>query len=347
MPLVDALSLPGSERVRLTFGRGFFPVVAVTNDGALLAVYRDGGGHGGHGGFLIASRSEDAGATWSDAVTVVKTEEYDDRNPALGVAADGTATVAYLANGSYGFGGAHISEDRRDPKNRHTGIVHSTDGGRTWGEPMIWTDATEWDDMSPFGFIVTASDGSMAMPIYWDDRSMLLWSRDNGYTWGDLRLVANDINEAAYCVLPDGRWLCMGRNVEEPSSRMLLSRWSDDGGKTWSDSWDFYPGWRYPADLSVLSDGSVLACYGFREPPHGVRARRSTDGGRTWSKAELIIDDLSLKGDCGYPATALVDGWVVTVYYSAGDFANFTDPTQAYCEAVRYREQELIAALEA
>ena len=264
----------------------------------------------------------------------------------MGVAKDGTVTVAYHANAMYGGDGAHFTEERRDPKNLRTGIVHSTDGGRTWGEPMLWTDAAEWDGMSPYGRILTLGDGAMAMPIYWTDRSMLLWSHDGGYSWDGLTLVSEDINEAAFCVLRDGTWLCMGRNAVEPAPRMLKLRWSTDAGRTWSAPTEFFPGWRYPADLAVLSDGSVLACYGFREPPHGVRARRSADGGRTWSNTELVLYDLSLKGDCGYPSVEVVDGWVVTLYYSAGDFKNFTDPTQAYCEAVRCRESDLIAALD-
>ena len=73
MPLRDVLEFPDAERVRLTFGRGFFPVVVRADERALLTVYRDGGGHGGRGGFLVASRSEDAGHTWSEPVTVVNT----------------------------------------------------------------------------------------------------------------------------------------------------------------------------------------------------------------------------------------------------------------------------------
>jgi len=345
MSQLDVQELPGSERILLASGKGFFPRLVRTADGALLAVYRDGGGHGGHGGFLVASRSEDAGRTWSEEVTVVNTHEYDDRNPAVGVAKDGTITVAYHANGMYGGdGGSLHGGERRNPKKLHTGLVHSTGDGRTWGEPMLWTDAAEWDGMSPYGHILTLDDGRMAMPIYWD-KSFLLWSHDGGYAWGDLTRVADDINEAAYCVLPSGEWLCLGRKVREREETKMLLRRSSDGGRTWSEPTPFYPSWRYPADLVVLSDGSVLAAYGFREPPHGARARRSTDGGRTWSKRELVLDNLSPFGDCGYPSTALVDGWVVTIFYSAGRFKDFSDASQCTCQGVRYREEELIAAL--
>ncbi len=348
MSRLDVYELAGTERVTVASGRGFFPVLVKTGDGALLVVYRDGAGHGGLGGFLAAKRSEDGGRTWSEQVTVVRSREYDDRNPAVGVARDGTVTVAYLANGRYGPGGKSLAGERRDPPKRHAALVHSTDGGRTWGEPMLWTDATPWNHLSPYGQMLTLDDGGMGMCVYWD-ASYLLWSLDDGWSWGDLTLVADDVNETAYCVLPGGSptgsWLALGRKREEPTHVMMLLRRSSDGGHTWSGPVEFFPGWRFPGNLTVLSDGSVLACYGFREPPHGVRARRSPDGGRTWSERELVLDDFSWTGDCGYPSTVLVEGWLVTAYYSAGNFRNFSDPSDSTCEVVRYREHEIMAAL--
>jgi hypothetical protein len=346
MNLLNIDALASTERQFLAEGKGYFPVLTTDFDGGILAVYRDGGGHGGHGGFLVSRRSEDAGASWSDEITVVNSGEYDDRNPAVGIAHDGTAVVGYFATGQY-RDGCSLTTDRRNPASVHAGLVWSADGGRSWSEPMLWTDATEWDGMSPYGRILSFADGSMAMPIYWMDRSCMLWSRDNGRTWGDLTLIAQDINETAVLVLPSGEWMCMGRSQAEPNPVMLSCRWSNDCGATWSDAVPFLPGWRFPADLTLLSDGSVLASYGFREPPHGARARRSTDNGRTWSDREIVLHDQALTGDCGYPSTVLVDGWLVTAYYDAGDFENYYDPTHASCQVVRYREDELLEAFEA
>ena len=355
MTQVHADDLSSAERVRVSPpGAGYFPVMVNAAAGALLVVYRHGAGHMGRGGFLVSSRSEDAGRTWSEAVTVVETREYDDRNPAVGVAKDGAVSVAYHANAMYGPDGNYM-EDRRDPKAVHTGVVRSADGGRTWGQPLIWTDATEWDAMSPYGSILTLDDGTMAMPIYLDT-SWLLWSRDGGRTWGDLTPVADDINETAYCVLPareagsasvaagDAEWVCLGRLHDGGDAGCMVSRRSTDGGRTWSDRRPFLPGRRLPADLLPLGDGSVLAVYGYRDTPCGARACRLTDGGRTTSSAELVLHDGSRTGDCGYPSAARADGWVVVAFYDAGECTTY-DGANAFCDVVRLREEELIEAL--
>ena len=345
MSMIDVRSLKGAEQITVSTGKGFFPVLVKTQDEALLLVHRDGGGHGGHGGFLVAKRSEDAGRTWSDQVTIVNTREYDDRNPAVGVAADGIVVVAYFATGQYDANGDSLAHERRDPAQQHTGIVLSFDHGRTWSEPMIWTDATEWDGMSPYGRILTLTDGAMAMPIYWEERSCLLWSHDNGRTWENLTTVANDVNEVAYTALSNDSWLMLGRKCNEIEDHKMLIRHSAGRGETWSAPATMDYGWRFPADLLKLSDGSILACYGYRQPPHGARARRSVDGGKTWSEKELILYDLAPTGDCGYPSSETADRWIVTAIYDAGRFKSFTDPTQCRCIVIRYPEEELMNIL--
>jgi hypothetical protein len=335
-------ALKTAERIRVATGMGYFPVLANTADGAILAVYRAGAGHMGMGGYLVSSRSEDAGATWSEPATVVSTSEYDDRNPALGVAQDGSITVAYHANGMYDADGTYM-EDRRDPKAVHTGLVRSNDHGRTWAAPMLWTDATEWDAMSPYGRILTLSDGTMAMPIYLET-SCLLRSTNGGRSWGDLSLVGEEINETAFCVLPSGVWLSLGRLAEGGESGCMVTRTSDDGGRTWSTSTPFLTGLRLPADLLPLSNGSVLAVYGYRAAPCGARATLIHADGATVGSTELVLHDSSKSGDCGYPSAVLSDGWVVTAFYDAGECTTY-DGANSFCELVRVREDELVDAL--
>ena len=348
-------SLPSCERVRVATNKGYFPVLVETANGTLLAVFRDGAAHMGHAGFLVSSRSEDGGRTWSDPVTVVRTRQYDDRNPAVGVSAEGVVVVAYHANGLYNGEGEYLAgKERRDPAAVHTGIVRSYDGGRSWDEPMLYTDATEWDAWSPYGRIVALPGGEMLMPIYTEEAengehgAYLLRSPDGGTRWGSPSLVGRDVNELSCCVLLTGRWLAIGRLNSigaaargEGKTHSMNVRWSDDGGASWNDPVPFAPGARLPADQAVLSDGSVLAVYGYRDAPCGVRARRSNDGGETWSDNELVIHDTAKTGDCGYPSVAVKDGWIVVIFYDAGDTSGpWTESDGAFAEVVRFREED-------
>lgn len=77
------------------------------------------------------------------------------------------------------------------------------------------------------------------------------------------------------------------------------------------------PIWGYPADLHLLKDGRILASYGYRRPPYGIRACISDDQGRTWQvKNEITLRDDLPNADLRYPTTAeLADGALLTVYY--------------------------------
>ena len=103
---VDALS--STERIRVTRDSGYFPRSVVTRDGVIVIVYRAGAGHMGSGGYLASVRSEDNGRTWSEPVTVVASPPNDDRNPALGIAHDGTLICASRQTAGRGTGGNRV-----------------------------------------------------------------------------------------------------------------------------------------------------------------------------------------------------------------------------------------------
>ena len=64
-----------------------------------------------------------------------------------------------------------------------------------------------------------------------------------------------------------------------------------------------------------MRDGRVVCVYGYRMPPHGIRARVSEDGGRSWG-AELVLRDDGGSWDLGYPRVIEhEEGKLLTVYY--------------------------------
>ena len=77
--------------------------------------------------------------------------------------------------------------------------------------------------------------------------------------------------------------------------------------------------WGYPAHILTLPDGRIVATYGYRRAPMGIRATLSDDGGKTWNTNATVVlraDGRGNGSDLGYPiSTLLEDGTIVTVYY--------------------------------
>lgn len=94
---------------------------------------------------------------------------------------------------------------------------------------------------------------------------------------------------------------------------------SDDAGLTWHFICNpvAYTGEHHgkPAFLLKLKDGPLAMTYGFRSAPYGIRARLSSDEGKTWS-AEMPLRTDGGTWDLGYTRTVQRPGGkLVTVYY--------------------------------
>ena len=93
------------------------------------------------------------------------------------------------------------------------------------------------------------------------------------------------------------------------------------GGKTWSEPVNTGI-WGYPAHLLQLPGGRLLATYGYRRAPMGIRACLSLDGGKSWDVENEIVlraDGFGSGSDMGYPITRqLADGTLATIYYFNG-----------------------------
>jgi hypothetical protein len=92
---------------------------------------------------------------------------------------------------------------------------------------------------------------------------------------------------------------------------------SDDGAKMWryvsriNDHGD-------TVHLTLLQDGRLLAVYGYRRPPFGIRARVSEDFGQTWGP-ELIVRDDGGSYDLGYPRVVETEPGNVLISYYMND----------------------------
>jgi hypothetical protein len=117
----------------------------------------------------------------------------------------------------------------------------------------------------------------------------------------------------------------------ELDEKILVAVRCREEGKNWIDlysSGDRASSWEYmnrpvdntgvggnPPTLHRLPNGRLCLVYGFRDAPHGMRAKPSEDDGESWGK-EIVLRDDGGNHDLGYPRTCIrPDGKVVTVYY--------------------------------
>lgn len=67
--------------------------------------------------------------------------------------------------------------------------------------------------------------------------------------------------------------------------------------------------------LNKLQDGRLCLTYGFRAYPYSIRARLSTNNGKTWG-SQIVLREDGIDRDIGYVRSIQrPDGKVVTTYY--------------------------------
>lgn len=101
---------------------------------------------------------------------------------------------------------------------------------------------------------------------------------------------------------------------------------SEDYGKTWSVPRKLLEDrGGAPSHIMKHSSGVLVATYGYRTAPYGIKAMFSHDDGKSWDSGyDVYVNNVSL--DLGYPSSIeLDDGSILTVFYAhRPDEANAT-----------------------
>jgi hypothetical protein len=299
--------------------------------------------------------SEDAGLTWSPQSRTIYKSEYGVNDPSLTVLKDGGLLLRFVAlnimrtNEVKNLMGRHIFSHRVEHGLVTTVVgnvvCRSDEHGLTWRELCI-SDAPGLTNACSRDPILEMPDGSLLMPVYTgspqrSEIASVIRSFDQGLTWHEPTIIMCDtrgersqqqginFSETSLLHFRDGEILAMTRSDESFHTsgnqfvpvggvgELHTSR-SYDGGLSWE-----YPSrtgiFGTPGALTQIGNNILLATYGYRKIPYGIRCCLSRDAGRTWDVAnEIIIRDDAPSWDCGYPFTlSLSGGSMLTVYYLA------------------------------
>jgi hypothetical protein len=228
----------------------------------------------------------------------------------------------------------------------------SRDGGRSWGETIL-VPLDHLPATTGIQSTLVRPDGRLLMFLFSIDkdnsnrRPLVYGSANDGRTFHFMNYIVpeedplgnadGDYDDPSVAfvghrwfyprgyMLSNGRIICVMRCQRDPTGVMWSEVYdSGDGGRTWSFL-SRVNDFGAPASLVVMPDGRVVAIYGYRLMPAGIRARVSEDGGATWGR-EIIVRDDGGSWDLGYPNAWHVEGnQVGTLYY----FNSKDDPVQA------------------
>jgi hypothetical protein len=153
-----------------------------------------------------------------------------------------------------------------------------------------------------------------------EGRPLCVRTNDGGATWRLVSWIGPE--PEGFSIMPasvrlsPSEILVAVRNREGPK-RWIGAYLSDNNGESWKPLKDPVPdaGIGNPAALIRLQDGRLCLVYGYRAAPYSIRARLSSDQGRSWSN-DIVLRADGANRDIGYPRVVQrPDGKVVVLYY--------------------------------
>ncbi|MEU7058584.1 sialidase family protein [Streptomyces sp. NPDC046197] len=328
------------------------PAAVTTRRGTVLA-FAEGrqAGAGDTGNIdVVLRRSTDGGCTWGPPRVVAAGNGDTRGNPAPVVDPRTGAVVLVTSYNGGGVTEAQIMRGEVAPRQgRRVFVQRSSDDGRHFTAPREITGAVKprnwrWYATGPghavaltrgphAGRLVVPADHSAAPPRGSPDTGRearyygahAIYSDDGGRTWhlgfvDDTYDGVDNANESALAQLPDGRLYLSARNQNGSSRGNRLDSYSRDGGETLDRPYAV----QATLDDVPVVEGSVLQLPGRGAPllfcapsvPTARRAMalwRSTDGGRTFSRALTLS-----RRPAAYSDLVPVNPQTVGVLYETG-----------------------------
>jgi hypothetical protein len=281
---------PGGEQPE---GFNAFPVACHTEDGVTLVAWSHAPMSADPWTSMVCvwTRSEDEGRTWTRPECLFRKDGHSCGCVSMFAHRDWTLSALMSA--------VSAGEDLEAIPQMF--VIRSSDGGRSWSEPEAFTIAGKplsdyqerYGRISPYSPWTRLSDGTVVMTAYECnaveggnvgsnadrlDRSLLLRSTDDGYTWEEPIYFDEDNCDHNECMVAEtepGRLIAFMRTLRAP---FMWTSTSEDGGDTWTPLTQSNISAECPFLLRHSSGALVLGSRGF-----GTFLRLSFDGGRAWS----------------------------------------------------------------
>lgn len=343
-----------------------FCTVCVLPTGRWLVGFRGGPAKGSRTQRALIVISDNEGKNWSEPREVAPTVSIDGQ-------AFNWRAVSFTSLGGNRVLATLGAETTRDPflpmfNDATEGLMDmklftciSEDGGNTFSSPQRVTLGRYNDVPTPTtGASLLMPDGAWAVQFEvnkhyyeqapWQHASAIVRSTDQGKTWSEAIDIHTD---------PERRLFCWDQRIAVAGDKVVDLFWtydqkagaylnihgriSIDSGKTWGELFDTgVPG--QPARMVAVDDRNWVMVHVDRTAAPVIRARLSTDQGKTWpASASLLVHERQMKTQTwnkstmqdawaemsaysiGLPdATRLPNGDVLAVYYT-GDQADLTD----------------------
>ena len=276
--------------------------------------------------------SKDGGRTWSKMKVAMDWGEYGglpkDQNgcgdPCV-IVDEVTGDIFLFALWGHGFEGKTIifnSKSGFEPIDvGQMTYVRSSDGGRTWSQPVNITPQVKDPSAATFfqgpGRGITMLDGTLVLPVQnWDkDRipsSGIMYSKDHGKTWEVSTMATAHVCEDQVAEIRPGVLMLNMRNYGNDDRHRKVYV-TEDLGETWTEHVSSNVLQEPVCQASLLKAGDLLlfANPDSRTQRNMLTIKCSEDLGNTWPHA-LLLDE---EPGWGYSCMAMIDDGTVGILY--------------------------------
>ena len=301
----------------------YMPAITPLPDGSFIACQHVGSSLGSADNQIEILRSAD-GRTWAVQGDVHGDGYPDDgwayRGPQIQLLPDGRLVMTATR---FETNDAQLFDSESEALQRPEMLLFwSVDGGSTWSAPQIvpvdlpaekytWNGAGRLLQLLPDRWMYPLEtwkpEGYAGPP---DQKAAAVFSIDQGQTWGEFTVVADDPTgrllwwDQMCALLLDGciytlLWTHLYGTSEDLNNHWVIS---SDQGRTWSEP--------LPTNLRgqvctpiPLADGRVAAIYNFRHQPQGIRVALTGDLSTYDVENEAVVFDAGAEATLGAPSS--------------------------------------------